>query len=144
MVIPATINTHTPGSAIKVTILSLSTLLASGQQLPTFVEFIEFGAVYALAKFAVAAVPGGAIIVVTPLLESYLHFSTEMVGIMTAFYMLFDPVWYGDQCHREWVFPDCLFKALQGIELPHPASKRSQVGAQFLFIQYFPSFISFI
>lgn len=91
MVIPATINFHTIGSAIGITILSLSTLLAFGHQLPTFFEFIEFGLVYALAKFAVAAVPGGAIIVVTPLLEHHLHFSTEMVGIMTAFYMLFDP-----------------------------------------------------
>jgi Na+/H+-dicarboxylate symporter len=91
MVIPATINTHTIGSAIGITILSLSTLLAFGHELPTFLEFFEFGMVYALAKFAVAAVPGGAIIVVTPLLETYLHFSTEMVGLVTAFYMLFDP-----------------------------------------------------
>lgn len=91
MIIPATINTHTIGSAIGITILSLSTLLAFGHELPTFVEFFEFGLLYALAKFAVAAVPGGAIIVVTPLLETYLHFSTEMVGLVTAFYMLFDP-----------------------------------------------------
>ncbi len=91
MVIPATINFHTIGSAIGITILSLTTLLAFGHELPNFFEFIEFGLVYALAKFAVAAVPGGAIIVVTPLLEQYFHFSTEMVGIMTAFYMLFDP-----------------------------------------------------
>lgn len=91
MIIPATINTHTIGSAIGITILSLSTLLAFGHELPTFLEFFEFGMVYALAKFAVAAVPGGAIIVVTPLLETYLHFSTEMVGLVTAFYMLFDP-----------------------------------------------------
>lgn len=91
MVIPATINTHTIGSAIGITILSLSTLLAFGHELPTFLEFFEFGIVYALAKFAVAAVPGGAIIVVAPLLETYLHFSSEMIGLITAFYMLFDP-----------------------------------------------------
>lgn len=91
MVIPATINTHTLGSAIGITILSLTTLLAFGHSLPTFYEFFEFGTIYALAKFAVAAVPGGAIIVVTPLLETYFHFSGEMVGIITAIYMLFDP-----------------------------------------------------
>jgi Na+/H+-dicarboxylate symporter len=91
MVIPATINTHTLGSAIGITILSLTTILAFGHALPTFYEFFEFGLIYALAKFAVAAVPGGAIIVVTPLLESYFHFSGEMIGIITAIYMLFDP-----------------------------------------------------
>ena len=91
MVIPATINTHTIGSALGITILSLTTLLAFGHPLPHISEFLEFGLLYALAKFAVAAVPGGAIIVVTPLLETYLHFSSEMVGLITAIYMLFDP-----------------------------------------------------
>ncbi|MBS0288015.1 MAG: dicarboxylate/amino acid:cation symporter [Proteobacteria bacterium] len=91
IVIPATINTHTLGSALGITILSLTTLLAFGHHLPTLTEFVEFGFLYALAKFAVAAVPGGAIIVVTPLLEAYLHFSSEMIGLITAIYMLFDP-----------------------------------------------------
>lgn len=91
MVIPATINTHTLGSAIGITILSLTTMLIFGHSLPTFYEFFEFGFIYALAKFAVAAVPGGAIIVVTPLLETHFHFTGEMVGLITAIYMLFDP-----------------------------------------------------
>ncbi|MFI4937482.1 MAG: cation:dicarboxylate symporter family transporter [Candidatus Berkiellales bacterium] len=91
IVIPATINTHTLGSALGITILSLTTLLAFGHSLPPLSGFVEFGFYYALAKFAVAAVPGGAIIVATPLLETYMHFSAEMVGLMTAIYMLFDP-----------------------------------------------------
>jgi Na+/H+-dicarboxylate symporter len=91
IVIPATINTHTLGSALGVTILTLTTLLAFGKPLPDLAGFLEFGFFYALAKFAVAAVPGGAIIVVTPLLETYFHFSSEMIGLITAIYMLFDP-----------------------------------------------------
>lgn len=91
IVIPATINTHTIGSAIGVTILTLTTLLAFGKPLPNVLELAEFGFFYALAKFAVAAVPGGAIIVVTPLLEAYFNFSSEMIGIITAIYMMFDP-----------------------------------------------------
>lgn len=90
-VIPATINTHTLGSALAITLLSLTTMIAFGHALPTITEFAQFGFFYALAKFAVAAVPGGAIIVVTPLLEGYLHFSSEMVGLITAIYLLFDP-----------------------------------------------------
>ncbi len=91
IVIPATINTHTIGSALGITILSLTTLIAFGHGLPTLSEFVEFGLLYAVAKFAVAAVPGGAIIVVTPLLETYLNFSHEMIALVTAIYMLFDP-----------------------------------------------------
>lgn len=90
-VIPATINTHTLGSALAITLLSMTTLVAFGYEMPSLVEFAQFGFFYALAKFAVAAVPGGAIIVVTPLLEHYLHFSGEMVGLIAAIYMLFDP-----------------------------------------------------
>jgi len=91
IVIPATINTHTIGSAIGLTILALTTILAFGHHLPSVMEFLQFGMRYALAKFAVAAVPGGAIIVATPWLVDYLHFTDEMVGLITAIYMLFDP-----------------------------------------------------
>ncbi len=105
MVIPATINTHTIGSAIGITILSLSTLLAFGHELPTFLGFFEFGLIYALAKFAVAAVPGGAILVVTPLLENYFHFSTEMSGLITAIYMLLDPFGTAANVTGNGVFP---------------------------------------
>ena len=82
---------HTLGSAIGLTILSLTTLLTFGHALPPFSEFVHFAFFYALAKFAVAAVPGGAILVATPLLEAHLGFSPEMLGLITAIYFLFDP-----------------------------------------------------
>lgn len=91
IIVPATINIHTLGSAIGLTILTLTTLLTFGYGLPSFPEFLTFGFLYAVAKFAVAAVPGGAIIVATPLLEAYLNFSPEMIGLITAIYLLFDP-----------------------------------------------------
>lgn len=91
IVIPATINTHTIGSALGITILSLATLVAFGHQIPPLTEFLEFGFFYALAKFAVAAVPGGGILVASSLLVDYLDFTPEMIGLITAIYMLFDP-----------------------------------------------------
>jgi Na+/H+-dicarboxylate symporter len=91
MIIPTTANIHTLGSAIGLTILSLSTLIAFGQGLPISASFFIFAFYYAMAKFAVAGIPGGVIIVVSPLLESYLGFTPEMVGLITAIYMMFDP-----------------------------------------------------
>ncbi len=90
-IIPATASIHTLGSAIGLTALALTTLLSFGKPLPGLMEFSYFAVIYALAKFAVAGVPGGVVIVVAPLLEAHLGFSGEMAGVITAIYLLFDP-----------------------------------------------------
>lgn len=91
MIVPATANIHTLGSAIGLTILALSTILAFGHDLPAITDFMIFAFYYTMAKFAVAGIPGGVIIVVAPLLESYLGFTSDMLGLVTAIYLLFDP-----------------------------------------------------
>ena len=53
--------------------------------------FFIFALYTALAKYAVAAVPGGVVIVVAPILEAHLGFSSDMVGIVTAVYLICDP-----------------------------------------------------
>ncbi|MBA8667509.1 cation:dicarboxylase symporter family transporter [Holosporaceae bacterium 'Namur'] len=90
-IIPATINIHTIGSALGLIILSYATLLTFDYQLPTSSALLKFAFYYALAKFAVVAVPGGVLIIMCPLLEKYLGFTGEMTGLITAVYMLLDP-----------------------------------------------------
>ncbi len=90
-IIPATINIHTVGSAIGLTILTLATMHTFGMALPPFSVFIFFAFYYALAKFSVVAVPGGVILIAGPLLQSLLGFSDDMLGLITAVYMVFDP-----------------------------------------------------
>lgn len=91
IVVPATINIHTLGSALGIIILSLTTMHTFGYPLPSLPEFLHFGLFYGLAKFSVAAVPGGGILVAAPLLEHFFHFSSEMIGLLIAIYVLFDP-----------------------------------------------------
>jgi Na+/H+-dicarboxylate symporter len=91
MIVPAIINIHTLGSAIAIPILALATLKTFGLPLPSFSTFIIFALYTALAKYAVAAVPGGVVIVVAPILEAHLGFSSDMVGLITAVYMICDP-----------------------------------------------------
>ena len=90
-IVPAVINTHTLGSAIGVTILTFATIKTFNAPMPTFESFVIFAFFYALSKFAVAAVPGGVLLIVAPLLEKYLAFSSEMIGVITVVYLLFDP-----------------------------------------------------
>ena len=59
---------------------------------PSLVNYLIFTFYFVLAKFSVAAVPGGGIIVMLPILESYMGFDTEMMALITALYILFDPV----------------------------------------------------
>lgn len=91
IILPATCNIHTLGSAIGITIMALATMKTFNFELPAYRNFIEFAFYYTLAKYGVAGVPGGAIVVVAPLLETYLGFTPEMLGIITALYLLFDP-----------------------------------------------------
>lgn len=90
-IVPATINIHTLGSALGLTILLSATMMTFNKGIPDFNNFIVFAFFYTIAKFAVVAVPGGVMLVVSPLLEVYLGFSSEMIGLLTAIYMMFDP-----------------------------------------------------
>ena len=90
-IVPATVNNHTIGSALDITILAVAVLVTFGHPVPDLAGFITFATLFALFKFAVVTIPGGAMIVVAPILESQLGFTPEMIGLITAMYMLLDP-----------------------------------------------------
>lgn len=91
-VIPATVNVHLIGDCIAIPILAFAVLKSFGMVEPTFIQYVVFALYFVLAKFSVAAVPGGGIIVMLPILEQQLGFSGQMSTIITALYILFDPV----------------------------------------------------
>ena len=51
-----------------------------------------FSIYFVWAKFSVAAIPGGGIIVMIPILEEHLGLSFEMLPLITTLYILFDPI----------------------------------------------------
>lgn len=105
ILIPAIINIHTLGSAIAIPILSLATMVNFGLPLPSLSTFVIFALYTALAKYAVAAVPGGVIIVVAPILEAHLGFSSDMIGLITAVYLICDPFGTVGNVTANGVFP---------------------------------------
>ncbi len=44
-----------------------------------------------MAKFTVAAIPGGSVVIAIPILEKYLGFTPEMSALMMSLYVLVDP-----------------------------------------------------
>ena len=91
-VIPATVNVHLIGDSFAVPILAISLLYAFGYGVPDFTQYLIFSFYFVLAKFAVAAVPAGGIIVVLPILEKHLHMKPELAAIMTTSYIIFDAI----------------------------------------------------
>lgn len=91
IVIPATVNVHMVGVAIAVPLMAFSILASFGFELPSFGSYCSFALYFILAQFAVAAVPGGGILVMLPILETHLGFSGEMSALITTLYILFDP-----------------------------------------------------
>lgn len=105
ILVPAIINIHTIGSAIGIPILALATIMNFGLALPSLPVFMVFAFYTALAKYAVAAVPGGVILVVAPILEAHLGFSSDMTGLITAVYLICDPFGTAANVTGNGVFP---------------------------------------
>ena len=91
-VVPATVNIHLVGDCIAISIFAYAVMKSFGIAEPSLMTYLVFVFYFVLAKFSVAAIPGGGIIVMLPVLESNLGFNAEMLSLITALYILFDPV----------------------------------------------------
>lgn len=91
-IIPSTVNIHLIGDCFTIPIFAYAVLKNYGMAEPAFMDYMLFAFYFVLAKFSVAAIPGGGIIVMLPILEKYLGFNGEMMSLITALYILFDPV----------------------------------------------------
>ncbi|WP_133129635.1 cation:dicarboxylate symporter family transporter [Legionella yabuuchiae] len=129
MLVPAIINIHTIGSAIAIPILALATISTFGMPTPTLSAFIIFALYTALAKYAVAAVPGGVVIVVAPILEAHLGFSSEMVGLVTAVYMICDPFGTTANVTSNGAFPILFSKLYNLLISKHPVRNANKSSA---------------
>ncbi|MCT4634809.1 MAG: dicarboxylate/amino acid:cation symporter [Rickettsiales bacterium] len=91
-VIPASVNIHLIGDCFAIPILAFAILKSFGMSDPSMLNYLIFTCYFVLAKFSVAAIPGGGILVMLPILEGYLGFNSDMMSLITALYILFDPV----------------------------------------------------
>lgn len=91
-VIPTTVNVHLVGDCFAIPIFAYAVLKNYGIEEPTLLAYLIFAGYFVLAKFSVAAIPGGGIIVMLPILENYLGLKGEMLSLITTLYILFDPI----------------------------------------------------
>jgi len=91
-VIPIGVNFHLIGCSISIPIMLFAILKNFGVDQPSIWSYLIFSCYFVVAKFSVAAVPGGGIIVMLPIIESCFGFNADMLSLTTALYILFDPV----------------------------------------------------
>lgn len=91
-VVPMGVNFHLIGCSITIPILVFAILKNFGLAQPSLISYLIFVGYFVVAKFSVAAVPGGGIIVMLPIIESCFGFNADMLSLITALYILFDPI----------------------------------------------------
>jgi len=122
-IVPATINIHLIGDCFAITIFAFAILKGFDLPLPDFLSCITFAIYFVIAKFSVAAVPGGGVLIMLPILEKYLGFNGTMLSLITALYVLFDPLITGANVFGNGAFSLGLCKFLKkGTRGPAPES----------------------
>ena len=91
VVIPATANIHHVGDSVGVPILMAVVLAINGVDAMSYDTFLFFSMYYMVAKFGVASVPGGEVIILSPILQAQFGFTDPMIGLLTILYILIDP-----------------------------------------------------
>lgn len=91
-VIPATTNIQQIGDCIINTFLCYLLYNQFFGHYPDSATWLQFSLVFVLARFATAAIIGGAIFIMLPIYETYLSFNAEMIAIILAFNVILDPL----------------------------------------------------
>ncbi len=91
-IIPATTNIQQIGDCIANTFLCFVIYKHFNGHAPDISTWFTFSIAFTIARFATAAVIGGAIFIMLPIYEVYLNFTPEMIAIILAFNVLLDPI----------------------------------------------------
>jgi Na+/H+-dicarboxylate symporter len=89
-VVPSSVNFHLIGDCIAIPIFALAIMSSFGLPPVHPLTFLSFSLYVVIAKFGVAAVPGGGIIVIWPILEGVFGFNAGMLSFIQALYIFFD------------------------------------------------------
>lgn len=91
-IIPATTNIQQIGDCMVNAFLCFLIYRHFYGHNPDVMMWALFSGAFVLARFATAAVIGGAIFIMLPIYESYLNFTPEMIAIILAFNVVLDPL----------------------------------------------------
>lgn len=91
-VLPISTNVHLVGDSIAIPVTAMLMMVSFLGHWPTLPEYAYFAGMLVLAKFSVAAVPGGGILVILPVIQSVFGFDAQSSALLTMTYILLDPI----------------------------------------------------
>jgi Na+/H+-dicarboxylate symporter len=91
-VIPATVNNHMTADGLNISLTALFLVCMIGHPFPQFIDYLPFVLYYSVAKFSCAAIPGGGVLVILPVVQNYLNVPAEMTALLATLYILQDPI----------------------------------------------------
>ena len=91
-VIPATTNIQQVGDCVANCFLCFLIYCQFYGHAPGLAVWLPFSVTFVLARYATAAILGGAIFIMLPIYESYMHFTPEMTAMILAFNVILDPL----------------------------------------------------
>lgn len=90
LIIPSTANIHMLGDNLTIVMTAMALLSIFGHSWPDLLSFLPFVMACSIAKLSCVGVPGASVLVVLPVLQSYLGFTPEMTTVLTTIYILQD------------------------------------------------------
>lgn len=90
--IPATTNIQQVGDCIVQAFLCFLIYRHFYGHNPDLSMWMMFSVIFTLARFATAAVLGGAIFIMLPIYEHYLNFNTDMIAVILTLNVVLDPI----------------------------------------------------
>jgi Na+/H+-dicarboxylate symporter len=89
-VIPATANNHMVGDGLNIAITAIALLLMTDCGFPSLKIYLVFVIHYCIVKFSGVGVPGGGVLVILPVIQTYLGLSAELTSLLATIYILQD------------------------------------------------------
>ncbi len=123
-IIPATTNIQQIGDCITNTFLCFLIYRHFYGVNPDIMTWLHFSFIFTLARFATAAVIGGAIFIMLPIYEAYLNFNPEMIAIILALNVFLDPLVTSSNVMANGALCrvyERFWGRLQGIRFPRPS-----------------------
>jgi hypothetical protein len=123
-IIPATTNIQQIGDCIANAFLCFLIYRHFYGVNPDVITWLHFSFVFTLARFATAAVIGGAIFIMLPVYEAYLNFNPEMIAIILALNVFLDPLVTSSNVMANGALCrvyERFWGRLQGIRFPRPS-----------------------
>ncbi|CAO5678351.1 MAG: hypothetical protein HEEMFOPI_00337 [Holosporales bacterium] len=91
-IVPSTANIHMVGDGLNIALTAIALLLMTRCEFPALGAYMIFVLHYCIVKFSGVGVPGGGVLVILPVVQTYLGLNSELTSLLATIYILQDAI----------------------------------------------------